>query len=404
MKIIKNKKSILQKLIFYFVMLALLASIAYADVRPNVVVSGFGIKEGAANAGKKFTLSVSLANTEPSSCAKSITTSIEAGFPFIMQGVSTLSAGDLCSSATKTIEFPMKVDPTASGGFYQIKIANNYESSGYVQFAGSNTINLFVSGSPEINANIISSKPIDIYPGDLATLTVKVENNGNFQAQSLSAVMKSPKPIEINWSKSFNSIELLEPRQSKLLEFAVEVPKDAEAKSYPLSMELSYYDENNARQSETFNLNLYVKKKAQFETSDAGSDTFYSNQNLRKIKILLRNAGTDAARKVRARIIPQFPFSADGSVRYAEIIEAGKGEPMDFNLDVDKDANPGKYALDVLVDFEDAQGKKFQDTAQLALEVSPKGIIRAVFLDYWFLWAIALAIAVFAGRRNYKKR
>ena len=400
MKNIKNK--ILPA--FCIVLICLFASAAYADLKPNVEVSGFSIKEGSANVGKDFTLSLSLINTEPSSCAKSITANIEADFPFIMQGVNTLSAGDLCSTnATKTIEFPIKVDPTANGGFYHVNVINNYESVGYVQFSGTTTINIFVNGSPEINANIINSEPVDIYPGDSAAIMVKFQNDGSFQAQSISAAMKSAKPIEVKWSKSFNSIESLGPKQSKVLEFAIEVPKDAEAKTYQLNMDVSYYDENKARQSKTFNFNMYVKKKAQFETSDAGSDSFYANQNSRKVKIFLENTGTDAARKVRAKILPQFPFSADGSVRYIELLETGKSEPVQFNVNTDKDATPGRYVLDMLVDFEDAQGKKLQDTTQVVLVVKSKGILRAVFLDYWFLWIIALAVAASIARKKYGK-
>lgn len=388
-------------LIFLAILNILSAYVAYADVRPNVVVSGFAVREGAADVGKEFTLSVNLTNTEASACAKSITTSLEAGFPFIMEGISTLPVGDICYGAAKTVDFPMKVDPTANGGFYQLKISSNYESASYIQFSGSNTLNIFVNGSPEIDANIIDSEPVDIYPGDAGALTVKIENDGSFQAQSLSAVMKAPKPIEVKWSKSFNSIEMLEPRQSKAVEFAVEVPKDAEAKTYQLTMDIQYYDENKIKQAKTFNFDLYVKKKAQFETSDSGSGSFYANQNLRKVKILLKNKGTDAARKIRAKMLPQFPFSTDGSVRYVELLDVGKAELVDFNVDIDKDVTPGRYVLDMLVDFEDAQGKKLQDTAQVALVVNPKGIIRAVFIDYWVLWLIIIAIGSLIARRKY---
>ena len=395
--IMKNKV-----LLTFLLWLILASNISYADIQPNIVVSSFSIKEGVANVGKEFALLLNLTNTGTSACAKSITTSVEAGFPFIIDGISTLPIGDLCSG-TKDVQFPMKIDPTANGGFYQIKVSNTYQSATYIQFSSSNTLNIFVNGTPEINANIINSEPIDIYPGDTGTLAVKIENDGSFQAQSLSAVMESAKPIEVKWSKSFNSIELLEPKQSKTVEFAVEVPKDAEAKAYPLTMGVNYYDENRFRQTKIFNFNLYVKKKAEFETFDSGSDSLYANQASRNVRVLLKNTGTDAARKLKAKIIPQFPFSTDGSVRYIELLDVGASNPIDFTVDVDKDAKPGQYSLDMLVDFEDAQGKKFQDTAQVVLNVRQKGIIRAVFLDYWFLWLIALAIATLIVRKKYTK-
>ena len=388
-------------MVFWITFILLCVNTVYADVRPNIAVSNYTIKEKVVNVGKEFILSLTLINTEPSTCAKSITTSIDSGFPFIMEGVSTLSIGNLCSGNTKVVDYPLKVDPTAAGGFYQINVVSNYESATYIQFSSTSAINLFVNGSPEINANIINSQPIDIYPGDIGTLSVKIENNGNFQAQSVSASMKAVKPIEVKWSQSFNTVEVLDPKQSKTIDFIVEVPRDAEAKYYQITLDLTYLDENRVKQTKTFEFNLYIKKKAQFETSDAGSDNLYANQDLRKVKIFLRDTGTDDARKVRVRVLPQFPFSTDGSVRYIEFLGAGKSEPIDFNVDIDKDATPGNYVLDMLVDYEDAQGKKLQDTTQLGLVVKPKGITRAVFIDYWVLWIITIIIVSIIVRRRY---
>lgn len=398
MKIMKNKI-----LLVVCVLLLSAALPVYADLKPNVVVSGFGAEEGSAEVGKEFTLFVNLINIEPSACAKAATVSLESGFPFIMEGVSTVYAGDLCLG-NKTAYFPLKVDSTASGGFYQIKINNNYQSATFTQYSSSYTINVYVNGTPDIKAYITNSEPLDIYPGDTAKLEVTVENNGGFRAESLNAVMKAGKPLEAKWSKSLNSIGVLEPKQSRVMEFAVEVPKDAEAKAYPLIIYLSYDDENKARQSKELNLTLNVKKKAKFETSDSGSSSLYQNQNSRRARILLKNTGTDAARKIRAKIIPQFPFSTDGSMRYIELLETGKSEPVEFSVDIDKDATPGKYVLDMLLDFEDAQGKKFQDTAEVVLAVKPKGFFRMVFIDYWFLWLVAAVVAFIAGRKRMGKK
>ena len=69
------------KLTFFLIAAILLCSQVTADVKPNVVVSEFGIKEGSASVGKDFTLSVTFSNTQSSGCAKYITANVEAGFP-----------------------------------------------------------------------------------------------------------------------------------------------------------------------------------------------------------------------------------------------------------------------------------------------------------------------------------
>ena len=391
------------KLLVLITLALLLSALpAYADSKPTVIVSGFSIKEGSAFAGNDFTLSVKLANAEPAKCANTLITSVSASFPFIMNGLSTFSSGNLCYPDTTTIDIPLRVDPTAKGGFYQIGLATSYETITGVQLSSASTINLFVNGTPDINAYVINLNPIDVYPGDTGTLTINIQNNGDFQAESVNALLKAPEPLEVKWAKSFSTISILAPKESKAVDFSVEVPKNSGAKTYPLSLEISYLDENKQLQQKIVEIPFGVKKKAQFE-AESGSDSFYANQNGRQVSVMLKNTGTDTAMKLRAKIIPMFPFSTDGSVRYVDELEPGSLAPVDFRVDVDKDAKPGKYVIDVLVDFEDAQGKKFQDTTQVALVVKPKGLFRAVFMDYLMLWLIAAAVALFVYRRKHRK-
>ena len=76
--------------LFAIVLLLSIVSV-HAALQPNVVVQSFRV-EGDAAVGKDFTLLLTLTNTEPSACAQAITTSIQSGPPFIMRGVSTLTA------------------------------------------------------------------------------------------------------------------------------------------------------------------------------------------------------------------------------------------------------------------------------------------------------------------------
>lgn len=376
-------------------------------VRPNVVVSGFNIKEGEAAVGKDFVLSLTLTNTEPTACAQGISTTVQASFPFIMDGITSQAAGDLCQGTVKgsslTVDFPMRIDPTAKGGSYSLSITNDYETPTLAQFSTTNVINLFVQGTPDIKANIINSNPIDVYSGDTATITLSIENSGSFQAQSVTAKITADAPLDVNWAKSFSSIGLLDAKQSKTADFTIEVPKDAEAKDYELNLEVQYLDENLAKETKEFTLIFHVKPKAMFATSDAGSDTLYANQNSRTVRLLLKNTGTDTAYNIKAKILPQFPFSTDGSVRYVDVLEPGKTVPVQFTIDIDKDAKPGAYALDALMDFEDAQGKSLQDTAKISLAVASKGFFMSTFADNWFLWLAVIVIAVLVVRRRMKK-
>jgi hypothetical protein len=387
------------------IVIALLALLvltpAYAALQPSIVVSSFQIKDGEAAIGKTFTLEVTLMNNEPSACAQAITTTLQAGPPFIMDGISTVSAGDLCYGARKTVDFPMKIDPSASGGFYQLTLSSTYETSLLAQYSNSNTINLFVQGSPSLDASIISSAPVDVYPGDTATITIAVQNNGGFEAQSVNANLVAPNtPLDVKWAGANAPLGLIDAKQTKTAQFSVEVPKDAAAKDYPMTLRLRYLDENLASQSVDAPLVFHVRQRAQFETADAGSNTLYANDNSRIVELDFKNTGTDTARKIKIKIQPQFPFSTDGSVRYIDTLAPGQSAPIQFVVNVDKDGTVGAYGLDAIVDFEDAQGKKLQDTATVSLTVEDKSILRAIFIDYWFAWLVVVIAFVIVMRKR----
>jgi len=88
-----------------------------------------------------------------------------------------------------------------------------------------------------------------------------------------------------------------------------------------------------------------------------------------------------------------------------KLLQQGQSSPVTFTIGIDKDATPGTYGLDLLVDYEDAQGKKLQDTAKVSLTVIQKNIFRQVFMDYWFIWVIVLiAAAVILIRRAKAKK
>lgn len=390
-----------QKIIIIFSMVFLLLSLipVSATLRPDITVTSFNIKEGAIKVGKDFTLELTISNIEPGTCAVNIISSIQANYPFVMNGVSRVKAGDLCDKPFILVDFPMSIDPTAKGGFYQIRVTNDFETSSFLQLSGIDTLNLFVNGTPEMNALIVDSNPIDVYPGDDATLTVNIENDGSFPAQSVISTLSAEKPIEVNWAKSTSSFGMIDSKQSKTMSFSISIPKNAAAQDYPLKLKVEYLDENLESQTKYIDLVLHVKSKAMFDVTDVSPNKFYPNYNGQKLRLQVKNIGTDTAYKLKARVLPMFPFSTDGSVRYIEKLEPGKTVIVELTIDVDKQATIGGYSLDTLLNFEDAQGKALQDTSKVAITVSEKEFYRAVFSDYWFLWIVALVIIIVMIRK-----
>ena len=387
-----------------FALIAIIGSgVVQATAQPNIFISGFSINNGEAGVGKDFTLTLHLSNTG-TACAVGITSTIQASEPFIMRGVSTVAANDLCYNENETVDIPLRIDPTATGGFYQLTVTNNYQDLLLNQYTGYSTLNILVNGTPDMNAHIISSSPIDVYPGDTATITMTIENDGNFQAQSVNATLTSDSPLDIKWSNSFALLGTINAKDSRNAQFTIEVPKNSTSLGFPMHLTISYLDQNLEQQVQTFYMTFFAKSKALFTAIEAGSDTLSPNDNSRVVRLSLKNTGTDTAKKIRIMIEPQFPFSTDGSVRYVESIAPGEATPVNLVVNIDKDATIGQYSLNMILNYEDAQGKQLQDTTELSLTVAKKGFLNAVFLDYWFLWAIAIIVAIIIILRKRKAK
>jgi len=169
------------------------------------------------------------------------------------------------------------------------------------------------------------------------------------------------------------------------------------AGSYPLDVVLDYTGENRSMGSASFSFKVPVKPKADFAAASE-SPTLVSGVK-KEVVIRLTNSGTDVAKNLKVRIKPLYPFSTDGTVRYVDALAPGMSANLTYVVTVDKDATSGEQLLSFLVDYEDAQGKKFSDTADFSLGVRTP-TLEDTLMGVWYLWvALALAIVYMASKR-----
>jgi hypothetical protein len=397
------KSRIKQTSVIVYALIALISMAGYvsAVAQPNILVSGFQVTDGEAAVGKNFVLTLNLTNTG-ATCAIGITSSIQLSPPFIMDGVSTIASDDLCYNSSETVDIPLRIDPTAQGGTYQISVINNYQDLLFNPYTASSVLNIFIDGSPKINAHITGTNPVDVYPGDDASITVTISNDGSFMAQAVNATLSADAPLIVKWSDSYSSLGTINARQSKNAQFTIEVPKNVEKTNFPMQLDISYLDQNLEPVTKILYIIFYTKSNAMFYATNSGSDTMSPNENSRKARFILNNTGTDVAKDIKLILQPQFPFSTDGSIRYISSLKPGESAPVEFIVDVDKDATIGDYGLKIIIDYTDSQGKDLQDSTYVSLAVQNKSILKTVFADYWFLWLIVVVGAIFLIRRRNK--
>lgn len=382
---------------------ALLALPAAAIAGPDVRLIASSVP-GETDPGAQAQLTLTYANLGAFDCARKVSTQVMVTSPLSLDGDDSRIVDSICKPNTANMTFRVRVDPNAAVGSYPITLTTTYESDYRASYSTSDTLYLRVAGSPDIQAHPSSTTPVDVYAGDDFKLAVAVDNIGAFRADSLTLTLSGAPPIEVKSSTATQSLATLQPRASTSASFSLQVPKDAKAGGYPLTLRAAYLDENGQRESRDIPLSITVKPKALFDVTASSRPALMDTSN-NPIQVVLRNTGTDTAKRVRAKLLPSFPFSTQGSVLYADEMKVGEEQAFTFYVDVDKNGLPGTYALDLSVTWENNDGDKFSDTLPVSARTDYQSLIDQVFGAYLLVWfVIAIALIAFAAARIRSKR
>lgn len=386
--------------IIVFIALFLMVIMPMASASPTLSISDYNTHRP--DIGKSFDLDIELRNNG-NSCATSVTITPQLTFPFNPDDTLTSDAVGICSGDRKTITLPLIVDSSASGGSYSIPLLIVYSDELNITHSFTSSVTVYVSGNSELNAHVTKSNPLKIYPGNTATISVLIENDGTFEAQNINGVLSVDSPLRVMPNQNFASIGSLKPKQSATADFSIEIPKDAQAQDYPMHLALSYTEDGNAK-TKNINLVLNVEKKALFQASNTDETTLYPNSLDKTVNLKLTNTGTATANQIKIQLQPQFPFTTDGSIKYLDSLSQGGSKEVQFVVNVDKSATVGTYALDLVIYFKDDQGNILQDTTTASMTVKKEDLSQKIFIDYWYLWLIVPIGLIFILVRFLRKK
>jgi hypothetical protein len=374
---------------------------ASASVNPKIIIDNYTLSETPAVPGHEVILNLHLRDIDTSNCGSMVQVQLSASYPLSIDGSDMQHLADICPDyGNATATFKLIVDPLAQTGTYPVSVVTTYEKD-LDKFSESNIINMRVGGAPDFSASVTSSNPVNVYPGDDATVTIKFQNNGAGQAESASATLTAPAGVDVKWAGSTQQMGSIPSRGSASATFSVEAAKDALPGTYYLNATIEYYGEDRFPASQSFSLEMPVLKKADF-TADT-RDQFVAGEDM-DVTIILKNTGSEEARKLKVRIMPIFPFSTDGTVRYIDSLGPGEEKGLNFVVHVDQDGTAGTQTAGLIIDYEDSQGKKFTDTIDVALTVAEKDVAYYL-LTYWPLIVLLLiAIIVIRNRKQISGR
>ncbi|MDF0594102.1 hypothetical protein P0O24_10975 [Methanotrichaceae archaeon M04Ac] len=174
------------------------------------------------------------------------------------------------------------------------------------------------------------------------------------------------------------------------MEFSVRAEESATSGIYPMLIEISYerledvrvlgnplYPEiyfQRARATETISLEVPVMRGPRLEVAEVKGSV--SPGRSCDLELVIENTGDVPARQVEANLIVQHPFSsADDAVLLGDI-EPGKRAAARFPLEVDREADPGEYAVVSAVRYLPGEGpeERRKDLAALVVVKAPTGL------------------------------
>jgi len=395
-------KKITLWLSIFVLALAVLATPVAADVNPKLRLDSFTLSPALAAPGQTITLAISLKDIADV-CAEKVSAQVTAAFPLSVQGPDSQYIETLCQKGNFTdgsASFKVYVDPLAVEGSYQLALATTYQKS-FLTYAESNPITVRVQGTPQLDAFVVASTPQDAYPGDDATITIRIDNTGTAPVTSATATLSSPS-LEVKWAGATQQLGQINARSSAQAQFTVEAPKNLPAGTYPLKLKVDFVQLDGTIATKQFSFNMPVKPKAEFSAADAdGTPITIGESRLKQLN--LTNTGSQAAVKLKAVIKPVYPFTTDGTIRYVESIAPGETKTLDYTLSSDKQANEGTQVLSLTLNWEDQAGKQFTQTIDFPLKTTPKTLLQTL-TEMWYFGAIIIIIAVVMVFKRKKKQ
>ncbi len=386
------------EILFAFVF-ALLAVNVSALNRPDVRITGYSMPV-ALLAADQSEVTLSLESVGKLDCAYRVIAQASPSYPISLHGPDVIVVGDLCKAdGARNITFVFNADQNANAGNNPVSVTITYESENAAPYSTLQNLNIPVSGFPELRAQVTSSTPIDIHPGDTATVEITLDNIGSYKAQAIEATLNAPTPMEVKAATKTAIIAELAAKKSAKVTYTIFVPKGQRPGVYSAGLALSYIDEAGMRVSKSIPVSITVAAKADLAVAPS-ADAVFIGANNAAARFTIKNNGADAAKNLRVKVIPQFPISTDGSERLVGDLAPGATVEVAFNVNADKEAAAGNYALQIQATYEDASGTKYRESVETGITVHQKDLFTSIFGDYWFLWAIAaIALAVFLGRK-----
>ncbi len=348
----------------------------------------------------------------------------------ICKSLNIKKLGKLVKDDKKRVEFELYAASEAVTKNYPIQINVDYEN-GVGEKKTKNTISQYVGvyvnrgsgkGTPRIIVDRYNIEPYTIQAGDIFQLTMSLLNTSSYATVGnikVSLVSDDGVFSPVNSSNTIY-IESIGPKESMQKVFTLTPKRDAEHKTYGISVNIDYEDEKGTQLSSKDMISVPVIQQAKLVLGDVmippeayvgqpfpASVEFYNMGKTTLYNLMIRTEGN---------------FTTQNSNYYVGNFESGKTDSYEVGITPEEE---GAISGKIIFSYENAVGEAFEEVKEIQANViqmpmepmpqpgmgeNPEGneknkIMKMVKSPYFIAGSILLAAAViFIARKIHKKK
>jgi hypothetical protein len=303
-------------------------------------------------------------------------------------------AGDIDAGRSFTLAYTVSVDSNANEGIYRYSLLISYKSARELQQINSNVMVDVPIWKGELHIQGVVTLPTKIYPGSKQVLLkVGIVNSGMGAAKDLQLQLALKPPLTASSSSSDRVyVGNIPTGQGAEADFIVDVASDAQFGQYSVVLG----EQTGQKIVPIGELTLYINEKVKFDIVSVTPSTVSAGDSGRVISVELKNGGSVKADSVRVQLRVGNFFTGT-LTDFLGTMLAGETKIAFFTVDIDSKAQPGKYNLDLRLDWTQ-EDNALDNTQTLTLLVaSPAPPVTMIVIG-------VIVLAVVAGYFLIRRR
>jgi len=351
MKCKTNKHRVSLILAVFLFGIILVSSVNVVSATSNFVNLGEYDMEYTYNeavAGDRFTLTVTITNQDNEN-KSDVRFEFDEKDPFEFVGDDDWNIGELSEGESVTKNFRIEIDEDADSDDYELEFTledskKDYDDAFEIEVK---------SDKAEFIIGNLQSDPTTILPDmkDIK-LTVEIQNTGDVDAKYVKAKLELPKGFSPSNSYSdISNLGTIKAGETKEAIFYINTEKTLNPDLYNAKINLDY-ENGRDKKSKDLEIDLPVQGIPQFSINDIKTEPTKITQGDSVIlKIKIKNIGEKEGKDTSIKVFEKSdqPFEFNEKTNYVGTLESGETGTAVFKFEVDKDAIPENYLLNIQI-------------------------------------------------------